>query len=67
MKFTGTVSDVSIDFKTQKPKITFIVNEKSALSELDEIKDLDKLSIEAKKYRQKRSLDANSYCWLLIR
>ena len=66
MKFTGTVSDVSIDFKTQKPKITFIVNEKSALSELDEIKDLDKLSIEAKKYRQKRSLDANSYCWLLI-
>ena len=67
MKFTGTVSDVSIDLKTQKPKITFIVNEKSALSELDEIKDLDKLSIEAKKYRQKRSLDANSYCWLLIR
>lgn len=67
MKFTGTVSDVSIDFKTQKPKITFIMNEKSALSELDEIKDLDKLSIEAKKYRQKRSLDANSYCWLLIR
>lgn len=67
MKFTGTVSDVSIDFKTQKPKITFIVNEKSALSELDEIKDLGKLSIEAKKYRQKRSLDANSYCWLLIR
>ena len=67
MKFTGTVSDVSIDFKTQKPKITFIVNEKSALSELDEIKDLDKLSVEAKKYRQKRSLDANCYAWLLIR
>lgn len=66
MKFTGTISDVSIDFKTQKPKITFIMNEKSALSELDEIKDLDKLSIEAKKYRQKRSLDANSYSWLLI-
>lgn len=66
MKFTGQLADVSIDFKTNKPKVTFIVNERSALESLDEIKDLDKLSIEAKKYRKKRSLDANSYCWLLI-
>lgn len=66
MKFTGQLSDVSIDYKTNKPKVTFIMNEKSALESLDEIKDIDKLSIEAKKYRPKRSLDANSYCWLLI-
>lgn len=66
MKFTGQLADVSIDFKTNKPKITFLMNERSALESLDEIKDLDKLSIEAKKYRQKRSLDANSYCWVLI-
>ena len=61
MRFTGTISDVSIDFKTNKPKITFIMNERAALAELDEIKDLDKLSVEAKKYRKKRSLDANAY------
>lgn len=66
MKFTGTVSDVSIDLKTNKPKITFIMNERIALAELDEIKNLDKLSVEAKKYRKKRSLDANAYCWVLI-
>lgn len=66
MKFTGQLSDVSIDLKTNKPKVTFLMNERSALESLDEIKDLDKLSIEAKKYRQKRSLDANSYSWLLI-
>ena len=66
MKFTGTVSDVSIDLRTNKHKITFIMNERTALAELDEIKDLDKLSVEAKKYRKKRSLDANAYCWVLI-
>jgi hypothetical protein len=66
MKFTGTISDVSIDLGTNKPKITFIMNERNALDELYEIKDLEKLSIEAKKWRQKRSLDANAYCWVLI-
>lgn len=66
MKFTGTISDVNIDFETNKPKITFLINEKTAFAGLDEIKDLDKLSIEVKKYRQKRSLDANCYMWTLI-
>lgn len=66
MQFTGKISNVSIDLKTNKPKIIFIMNEKTALSELDEIKNLDKLSIEVKKYRKKRSLDANAYCWVLI-
>lgn len=66
MKFTGQLSDVSIDYKTNKPKITFLMNEKSALENLDEIKDLDKLSVEASKYREKRSLDANAYFHVLV-
>lgn len=33
--------------------------------EYDELKDKD-VSITIKKYRQKRSLDANAYCWVLI-
>lgn len=66
MHFTGSVADVSIDFKTNKPKITFLINERSALEQIDEIKDLEKLKIEAKKYRNKRSLDANAYAWVLI-
>lgn len=66
MQFTGQVSDVSIDFKTNKPKITFIINEKEALQQIDEIKDLEKLNVEAKKYRPKRSLDANAYFHVLV-
>lgn len=66
MQFTGQVADVSIDFKTSKPKITFIANETEILEQIDEIKSLDKICVEAKKYRQKRSLDANAYCWTLI-
>lgn len=57
---------VSIDFKTNKPKITFIINEREALQQIDEIKDLEKLNVEAKKYRQKRSLDANAYFHVLV-
>lgn len=66
MRFTGQVSDVSIDLKTNKPKITFIMNEREALHQIDEIKDLEKLNVEAKKYRQKRSLDANAYFHVLV-
>ena len=66
MQFTGKVFDVSIDFSTNLPKITFLVNEKDALKQLDEIKDVDKISVEAKKYRKKRSLDANALAWVLI-
>lgn len=66
MQFTGQVADVSIDFKTNKPKITFLINEKNALDGLDEIKDSEKLTVEAKKYKQHRSLDANAYFHVLV-
>lgn len=66
MQFTGTLADISIDFKTNKPKITFLINEKESLKQIEEIKDAEKLKIEAKKYRKQRSLDANAYCWVLI-
>ena len=66
MQFTGQVADVSIDYKTNKPKITFLINEKEALAQVDEIKDLEKVRVEAKKYRQKRSLDANAYFHVLV-
>ena len=67
MKFTGRISDVNIDFISGVPKVTLSINEKTAfLQEYDELKDLEKLSIEIKPYRAKRSLDANAYCWKLI-
>ena len=67
MKLTGKITDVNIDFVSGVPKIILAINEKNAfLQGYDELKDLEKLSIEIKPYRQKRSLDANAYCWKLI-
>ena len=65
MKSIGIIEDISIDYKTQKPKILLVLNERESLSSIEELKE-DKLSIEIKKYKNKRSLDANAYMWVLI-
>lgn len=39
---------------------------KDFLKVYDELKDCNKLTLEVKKYRAKRSLDANSYLWVLL-
>ena len=67
MKITGNISDIAFDFRTGKPKVTLLINEKqSFLDGVDELKDCEKLTVEIKKYRPRRSLDANAYCWTLI-
>lgn len=66
MKFTGRVQNIAKDWQTGQFHITFSVNESSVISEIDKIKNIEKLSIEAKKHREKRSLDANGYYWSLV-
>ena len=66
MEWTGKLVNVSKDWQTGQIHITFTLNEQSILSMVDNIKDCERLSITAKKFRQKRSLDANAYCWALI-
>lgn len=67
MLVTGKITDISIDYQNNKPRLTLSINEKQTFNDnIDNLKDLDKLSIEIKKYREKRSLDANSYYWSLI-
>ena len=66
MKFTGKFQGINTDRNTGQSQIIFTVNEKSALYEAEKIKDCEKLSIEAKKYRAKRSLDSNAYAWVLM-
>lgn len=65
MQTTGTINDISIDYKTNKPKISILLDQRESISSLEEIKK-DKLSIEIKKYRKSRSLDANKYFWKLL-
>lgn len=66
MKWTGKVVSVSRDWLSDQLQITFTVNERQAEIEIDDIKDLPLLSIEAKKYRKKRSLEANALLWACL-
>lgn len=64
MQTTGNITDINIDFSTHKPKITLLLNMKQP-EVIEQLKNEYKLDIDIKKYRKKRSLDANAYCWVL--
>ena len=65
MQTTGTLEEINIDYKTGKPKISFLINDKHKLSDIEQLKGL-KLKIEAKKYIKKRTTNANNYFWKLL-
>ena len=64
METTGIITDISIDFNTLKPKISLVLNTNDK-DTIQKLKKEEKLNVEIKKWYQKRSLDANSYCWVL--
>jgi hypothetical protein len=66
MNFTGKLQNISRDWESGQYHITFTINEPSAINEVDNIKECEKLSIKAVKYRQKRSLDANALLWCCL-
>lgn len=67
MILTGKITGALIDFATGKPKLELSVNEINAFKQLvNELKEKEKLSVEIKQYREKRSLNANNYAWKLI-
>lgn len=53
--------------ETGKQELTLSLTSKRDISELKQVIENKKLlSVEIKQHRKKRSLDANSYCWVLI-
>ena len=67
MKITGKIVGANIDFKSKKPMLMLEINELNDFKQLvDDMNGKDKLSIEIKEYRAKRSLNSNAYAWLLI-
>lgn len=64
MQTTGIIEDISIDYKTRKSKISLLLDTKE-IEVVEQLKNENKLNVELKKYRKKRSLDANAYCWVL--
>ena len=66
-ELTGKAQNFLLDMRTNKGILTLEINEKNdGLACFDELQWEDKLSIKIDKYREKRSLDANAYCFVLI-
>lgn len=66
MELIGTIKGLSQDILTGKASITFEVEDaRKAAMEAQPLSGV-RLRITAKKYREKRSLDANAYYWQLL-
>ena len=67
MHTTGRLLRTSIE--CGRLVVSFIVDqnhEGKTINELQDLQNVERLAIDAKKYREHRSLDANAYCWQLI-
>ena len=65
MRVSGRIAGASISL-TNKPQLTLEVNELNDFKQLvDDMNGCEKLSIEIKPYRARRSLDANAYFFVL--
>ena len=62
---TGRITNVSFDYFSGKPLVTFSLDGQ-AREMVDELKSQEKLTLKVGKFKKKRSLDANAYCWTLI-
>ena len=66
MRVSGRIAGATTDWRSGKPLLTLEVNERHDFELLvDEMKDNERLSIEVKPFKKRRSLDANAYFWVL--
>lgn len=65
MDTTGKLTGAIRTFNGQGIILTFEVDA-SAAKQIEHLKPDDLLQIKAVKYRQKRSIDANAYAWVLM-
>ena len=63
---TGFLTSVSFSYQSGKPLLTFEMEDRQSALVAAENLFGDKLNIKVGKWRNKRSLDANAYCWVLI-
>lgn len=59
----GMIKSLNLDWKTRKPEITLRIDARP--EDVERLRETV-LSVELKKYRKKRSLDANAYYWKLV-
>ncbi len=65
MDCTGKLHSINRDWKSGKIIISFEINEEPTES-INSISLCEKLIIIVKKFKKKRSLDANAYCWAIM-
>lgn len=65
MECTGKLVEISKNWESGQFRLTYEVNE-DVTGEVDSIRECEKLNISVKKFREKRSLDANAYAWVLL-
>lgn len=62
----GKVKELSVDYRTGSATLSVSVeNRQDAADCFDEMSSLDKVLLKLDRYRQRRSLDANAYFWVL--
>lgn len=65
-EFSGKIQAFTIDYKTQKAVLTLELNERNNATRMyDKLNAVETLDISIDKHREKRSPNANAYCWVL--
>lgn len=65
MTFTGKITQISKDFETKGILVTLLLDD-VPVQELQELKRHDSISVSIRKWREKRSKDANAYFHVLV-
>lgn len=63
MQVIGTLEEYTLNFNENSSKIVLNIYSND-VNTLEKLRGL-KLNVELKQFREKRSLDANAYCWVL--
>ena len=66
MKVKGKINNIQFDFEGNAILSLEVYEKNTLLREFQDLKQIEILDIEIKKHRNKRSLNANNYCWCLI-
>lgn len=68
VEFVGRLSNIEMSYSNGKTLLTFEAdgNTQTLFKMFDELRNAPKLTCKVGKFRERRSLDANAYCWTLI-
>lgn len=65
MEFEGKIKGITTNYVTNEIEITFSTTQ-NILPEFEKLKNVEKLRVKAVQHREKRSLNANAYLWVLL-